>query len=150
MGKVARGLKKVVKPFVNFPAWMGWQRIRTVAGDVKVMLKDCFVPQQSERKESLEEAMQRLGLTEADIANKTKEFKLQALLYGVFCVVTQAYFIYLLMQENAWRGLIICGGIFILVLSLFFRAHFWLYQLKVRQLGCSLREWFHKGLLGKK
>ena len=107
-----------------------------------------IVPQKAKRTETFEEAMVRLRLSKADISQRTQEFKRLFIIFLVIFIVLLSYTVYLLSEGSIRPGLVSLVLTFI-VLAQIFRYHFWLFQIKQRKLGCTLREWFWQGLLGR-
>lgn len=149
MGRITQGIKKTVKPFVDIPAWMGFGFIKDSARNIKNMIIASFVPQQTETKESFDEAIARQRLTDADVARRKREFGILAFLMFLVVIAAFCYFIFLIINGH-WKGALVCFGVVLLAASLAFRYHFWRFQLEKRRLGCSFREWFNEGLLGRK
>lgn len=141
--KIARGFGKVIKPLVNFPAWMGWKQIKDGAVAIKAISKT-LVPSSkaSRRKETFEQAVARLRLSEADLQQRMKQFRMMALLYLAMGVGLFAYAIYLFINFSFMAGLL-SSVLTALALALFFRQHFWYFQMKQRKLGCTVKEWFY-------
>jgi intracellular multiplication protein IcmV len=108
-----------------------------------------FVPQHREAEESFEEAVGRLNLSEKDLKDKqTALHRLSRLMCGVALIIF-GYAMYQLYY-GGYRATIYSLAIMLIALALAFRYHFWYFQIKERKLGCTLKEWFKKGLMGGK
>ena len=149
--KIINGIKKVAKPFVDVPAWAGYDQLKASAKSISTSMKDLFVPKKSDKKETFEEAMQRLNLTEADLIARQKEFKRLIIIFSILGFIVLGYTFYLIWDRAFWGGLA-SFGLTVLVFSYSFRYHFWLFQIRQRKLGCTLREWLDSGFMmgGKK
>ncbi len=147
--KILSGIKKIVKPFVDIPSWMGYKQIAEGGRGIVGNIRSLFVPKTTENTETFEAAMERLKLTEADLAQRQKEFKRLIIIFSLLAIVFLVYTFYLLWVGVVTGG-VACFGLTILILSYSFRYHFWLFQIRQRKLGCTLREWLDSGFMGGK
>src|ERR1700675_4687965 len=104
--KIASGIKKVVKPFVDVPAWMGYRQLADVTKAIGGLFVDLFVPKKPETEEDFTAAMARLKLTEADIQQRAKDFKRLMTFFAVISCCVFIYTVYL-VWEGSWRGVLI-------------------------------------------
>lgn len=122
--------------------WVGWDYIVDTTEDYKNVVKNMATPAQPEMAETFEEAIQRLGLTETDLADRKKEFTRLFVFFIVLSLLIIGYGLYMAIQGNMISSLIaFCISIY--SLSQAFRFHFWLFQIKYRKLGCTLKEWMN-------
>lgn len=147
--KITRRIGKAVKPLVNFPLWMGYQTLKDTTRSLVALIKGLFIPRKAKYKESFAEAMQRLNLSDADIKHQQKVFRISLAVFLIIALVVFSYTVYLLL-EGSFRGGALGFALTLLSLTVCFRYHFWLFQMKQRRLGCTLREWLRQGLLGVK
>lgn len=146
--KVIRGVGKLVKPFVNFPSWMGLRQLSSSGKGIANTAKGIYQPDAGAnkvvRKETFAQAVKRLNLSEQDLQQRLKTFWNMTLVYifvalGLFgygaCLCFDGHF------AAAFLSFILTA----LALSLALRQHFWYFQIKQRRLGCSMKEWF-KGI----
>lgn len=117
-----------------------YERVKQQTKNISDIAKTVFEKQAPKRKESFEEALARLNLSEQDIHNRTKEFKR---LIAVFLFLFVGLLVYLLyaIYEKAWIASLGTSGILLFVCAQLFRYHFWLFQIKQQRLGCTFREW---------
>jgi intracellular multiplication protein IcmV len=143
-----RGIGKAFKPAVNVTAWLDTTRISETASYIAGFAKRTFTPVKPTTTETFAQAMTRFGLTEADIAQRKIEFRrlLWVSLFIFICIA--GYAIYLFFQTYVRAGLI-CSLVSLIALVQAIRYHFWLFQIKKRKLGCTLKEWFKQGILGQ-
>ncbi|STX29846.1 intracellular multiplication protein IcmV [Legionella beliardensis] len=142
------------KTIFNVRAWSDYDRIRAFTLYLGNGIKFLFVPQKKESASNealanFKEAMDAQNLTEADIlARQRGLYRLSILM----CVIAFGFFCYAMYH-------LFYGGIFAVIISLVlmlvalvlaFRYHFWYYQIRERKLGCTFREWYSQGFLGKK
>lgn len=140
MAKIMRGIGKVVKPVVNFPAWMGWRQIAGTGRDIKDLGKALLTKSTAKQSETFAEAMQRLHLSEQDIQQRAKLFFRMSCFYCAVAVALFIYVVYLLYTAHfaaAFLSLLLT----VLSLALAFRQNFWYFQIKQRRLGCTVKEW---------
>lgn len=145
--KIFNGVKRVVKPFVDVPTWVGYKQIAEQAKTIGKSVKSLFVPVKSERTETFEESMARLKLTEEDLKARQKEFKRLIILLSIIGFAVLGYTFYLFMT-GSFAGGIASFALTILIFSYSFRYHFWLFQIRRRKLGCTLREWLDSSFIG--
>lgn len=91
--------------------------------------------------EDFEEARARLHLSEEDLISQLNQYKNLALFFSFLSFTVFIYFIYLVYRSN-FMGACMTFGISLFGLSQAFRYHFWMYQIKRKKLGCTLKEWW--------
>jgi intracellular multiplication protein IcmV len=144
------GIKKIIKPFVDVPKWIGYRQLAKTNRDLFSFVRKFFVPERATTEESFDAALLRLKVTEADLVQRLKEFRRLMWIWITLFSICLAYSIYLL-SENALRGFFPCVGLGLVILTQVFRYHFWIFQIKHRRLGCTFRDWFNAYFLsGKK
>lgn len=140
--KVFKFLGKFVKPFVNFPQWLGWKQIVSSTRALKELAKTAFQISKGEsRKESFEQAVSRLRLTEEDLKKRKKMFLRMALFYFLIGAGLFGYGIYLFVSTPYFLGGLLTLILSMLMFTYAYREHFWYFQLKARKLGCSFNDW---------
>lgn len=147
------GLGKMVKPLVNVPKWMNTQQITTDAGYISSLIKKLATPQKAKVKETFEESMARLQLTETDIKTRYSEFKRLAIIFFTIFVALLAYLFYLIFDSSgtvAGRAILLNIVVCLITLIQFIRFHYWMFQIKKRKLGCGIKAYFLGGILGLK
>jgi len=147
--KIINGVKKVAKPFIDVPTWIGYKQIAEGARGIANSVKSLFIPQKADKAESFEEAMVRLKLTEADLVQRQKEFQRLVIILTIVGFGVLGYTFYLFWVGSLTGG-IASLALTVLVFSYSFRYHFWLFQIRQRKLGCTLREWLDSGFMGGK
>lgn len=144
------GFKSALKTMVDVPRWMGVAQLKNSWSVITQLAADIFLPKKSDKPpEDFDAALQRLHLTETQLAERHTEFKRLVLIFGGASILLWLYTFYLLFNASfLFASLAALASSFLLAQT--FRYHFWLFQLNKRKLGCSFTEWFHEGLLGKK
>jgi len=142
------GIKNFIKPFIAVRTWTDADHHIETGRNLKAVFKRLFTPAKAEREESFQQAMDRLDIEDKDLRTRLKEF---LFLVAVFLIVAMLLFIYTvhLVMQLHFRAAAMALGATFLSLSLAIRYDFWRFQIKQQKLGCTLREWFSKGLLGR-
>jgi intracellular multiplication protein IcmV len=129
---------------VNFKvtSWMGLDQVKSIGRNVAGMGRQIFTPNQAEYTETFEEALVRLNITEAQLEQRRKEFTRLMIIYILVACALFTYSIYVIYAHKNIMGFIMSFAITLFALTHVFRYHFWIYQIKHKKLGCTLREWF--------
>lgn len=135
--RAARGL---YKNFFNVSAWLSFDYMKNSFASMYALLKSIFQKPESTRQESFEQAMLRMNLSEKDIDQRYEQSKRLSWLYATMMSVIWAYSLYLFLVAPLLSGALafVVGGICALK---FVKMRFWMYQIRERRLGCSLRDW---------
>lgn len=146
--QIIQGVKRILKPLVDFPTWMGYRMLIDNGKSVIEGVKDLFIPAKPQRTESFEEAINRLGLTNKNIDSQKKIFLALSLFWGLIAI---GAFIYAssLFLNGGFKGGLFALALTFLAVILCFRYHFWYFQVKQRLLGASFKLWLNS-LLGIK
>ncbi|MFO1258847.1 MAG: type IVB secretion system protein IcmV [Gammaproteobacteria bacterium] len=142
------GVKKAAgKVFdVRVDRWMSFSALKENTQNTKSLIKDVFTPEKAQRKETFEQAMARLKLSEADLAQRKKEFTHLFSFFLILGLSIVGYAIYMAFTARYMVSFIsLCVALYAFAQS--FRFHFWLFQIKNRKLGCTIQEWFHSKIL---
>lgn len=141
---------RIFRTIFNPKAWMDYEQVKGATEYLGKGAQKLFTLQEKSRDEKpFEEVMKEQGINEAQLLKQTVSLQRLAWLMLLVAFGVFSYAMYLLAL-GSYHGSVASLVIFFVVLSLSFRYHYWFYQLKNRQLGCSLREWFICGLLGVK
>lgn len=141
---------RIFKRILNIRAWIDYDRVKSITMYLIDGLKKLFIPSSEKgKKESFEVAVKKLHLNEQQLIDKKKA--LIRLTY-LMCFLALTIFLYAIYQSvyGSWKAVIVSFVITWLALILAFRYHFWYYQIKERKLGCTLKEWYRQGLIGKR
>jgi intracellular multiplication protein IcmV len=138
-----------IKAFVNPRAWVGYDMMKEVFYYLLDAFSKFFVRKQGKQYNKIDDVMIKLSLSEKDILERKKGFFLMAIIMLVVSLLVFGYTLYHLLYRQ-YLAVGIGSVVLLLSLTFAFRYHFWYFQLKERKLGCSLGEWFRKGLLGAK
>lgn len=133
----------------NVRTWVDFDRMKGFTSYLTQGFRKMFIPQKQETGESFEQAMTRLNLNEKDLKSRQSALYRLSLLMCVAAFFIFAYGIYHLFT-GGYKATIISLAVMLIAIALAFRYHFWYFQIKERKLGCTLKEWYRKGLMGGK
>jgi intracellular multiplication protein IcmV len=140
---------EVLKQFFNLRVWFDYDRTRTFLIYVVNGLVRLLRLQPKPASQSFDVVLKELKLAPEDLKNKQRALLRLCVFMLALASAAFAYALYLLLF-GAFKAAFVCVAIILLALVLSFRYHFWYFQIKERKLGCTIREWFEIGLLGKK
>lgn len=139
----------ILKNIFNIRWWIDYDRLKTYTAYLGNGFKKMFVPQQAEQNESFETAVKEYNLTEKELFSKQRALYRLSILMALVALFMLGYAGYHVFYGSI-RATIISVVVMLIALVLAFRYHFWYFQIKQRQLGCSFRQWYKQGLLGEK
>lgn len=91
-------------------------------------------------KVSFESQVKKYKLSSEDLIKKESMFVRHSIIYLILGVLIFFYGCYFLSQSQLY-SCSLCWSLSLLLFSLAFRAHFWFYQIKTRQLGANIKDW---------
>ena len=132
----------VFKSFVDVRRWVFYDEIINNAKIIVNLGKSVLMLEKNPiTKETFAEAVERLQLSENDLALKEKHFFQFTLSYLIIGFLLLCYATYLLW----FAGVLMVGSAVIIMALLMFvyayREHFWFMQIRKRKLGCGFIEW---------
>ncbi len=130
----------VVKSVVDVKSWLGYDRLKGDSKDLLGIIKTGFSAQKTSYKETFEEALIRQNISENDLPNLVHRYKIQMFLYILFATIISIYMLYLFWGVHLFVGFIT----FMIVILFIVKAcsiHFYIFQIRNRKLGCTLKEW---------
>ncbi len=122
--------------------WVAYDEIKDSSQRLFRIGRAIFTPEQAEQKETFEEALERLNLTEQQLTARRKEFTRLMIIYLLLACAVFAYSVYIVYVHKNIKGFMMGFCTTIFALSQAFRYHFWVFQIKNRKLGCSISDWF--------
>lgn len=137
MGKIS----KVFKSMIDVPSWMGASTLKDSAKGIKDLGRTLFVPAKSDREETYEQAVARMGLTAEHLEKRKRSFLIASIVYFLAGLAFLSYTAYLFIR-GAHVAILLSGVLSLVAFSLAIRENFWYFQMRERRLGCSLKEWF--------
>ena len=148
MAKEKSQTRRLLRTIFNPKVWMDLDQVKHSTNYITNGTKKLFTMKEKVSVgEGFDATMKRLGIDNAGIEKQKKSlFRLSLLMVFLsFCVFSYSM---TLIYSGSFHSAAASLVIFLVILALAFRYHFWYYQLKVRRLGCGLTEWFMSGLLG--
>lgn len=139
--------KTLLNRIFNVRAWMDWDRMKTGGKFLEEGAKKLFVPRPARPVETFEEAMQRMKLTEADLALRRRALFRMSIMMACLSMGLLIYFFYHIFYGSLHAAFLTLA-LSLLAAALGFRYHFWYFQIKSRKLGCTFHEWYRQGLMG--
>lgn len=134
-------VKKFFKTFVDVKKWSSYDDVsasaKTTVGLYRRLL---FSKPKLEHKETYEESVVRLGLSETQLAERKKIFLYSALTYLAFTLAFFTYFIYLLMHAHLYAAFFEFILMSLIAIAAY-REHFWYMQMEKKKLGCNFYDW---------
>ena len=143
-----RATGKVMGLMFNFRVdkWLGYKNLKNTSFSLVATIKYIFTVQNANIRESFAESLHRLNITEQDLIKKRQQFYHLMLCYLLMSAMMTIYAIYL-----AFNGMILSFitslALTCLCLCHYFRYSFWLFQIKHKKLGCSLKEWLNGNII---
>ena len=138
------GLKNAGGYVFNFKVnkWLGVDQIKDSTRNIKEVGRTIFIPQQADFPETFEEALVRLNITAEQLEQRKKEFTRLMIIYLLVAAIIFGYGIYIVAYYRNFMGFFMAFAITLYALTHAFRYNFWIYQIKNKKLGCTLRDWF--------
>jgi intracellular multiplication protein IcmV len=137
------------KKALNFRLWVDFDRIKAFGFYLWNGAKVILVPQEAKKKTSFHAVVKSMHLTEEDLLLKQQALLRLSRIMVCMSGLVFLYALYLLFQAYFHTALL-SFVVSLLALVFSFRYHFWYFQIKTRQLGCTFEEWYQQGLWGKK
>jgi len=142
---ILRKVGNVFGHIINIRAdkWFDIETRKKSAQDTYKYSKAVFTVDKPVQEETFAEAMQRLQLTEKDITNLAASYQRNMIIFSIMAVGIFLYSLYLVIAGNI-TGFCLSLAITVYACLQLFRNHFWLFQIKKRKLGCTLKEWLNE------
>jgi len=142
---------RIFKSIFNVRTWSDYDRIKSFTTYLVNGFKKLFIPQKKAAGsgDTFKKAMKDYNLSEDDLIIQQNALWRWSILMVVITLCIFSYSVYSIFNGSI-KAFIVSFVVSLISLTLAFRYHFWYYQIKVRKLGCSVREWYRQGLLGEK
>lgn len=136
-----RKRRGVIKTVFNPRGWMSYDDVKESGREVKDLVKDVTDVRKPGRKETFEQAMKRMKLSEEDIQVRMKQLLLSSRIYCGAAVLVLFYSLFTLFYAGNFWTFLMAAIISVLGFALAFRDSFYYFQMKRRKLGCTVKEW---------
>ena len=137
---MAKPVRNFLKSAVDVPRWLAWDQIAEAGKNLTKTAKDTFVPPTARHRETFEEAMVRLRLSEEQIEKQRKAFLGSSVVYLAIGGAVFAYAVYLALDGHVMATLF-SGVLAALCWTYAYRESFWYMQMTQRRLGCTVKGW---------
>ena len=116
-----RGLRYWTRSIFNVPRWVGWNEIKRNAENIQSLYRSFFTSKPvSLYRETFEQAIERMGLTEHSLVVIQKNYFTRSLFYGLMLLLCLLYHCYLCVGHH-WSAAIVMFSIDFMLFSFFFR-----------------------------
>ena len=143
--------RKVITSIFNVRGWLDYDRIRAFTSYLGTGIKKMTVPQKptaKNKRQSFSDMAIKMGLTKEQLQARGKGLYRLSLLMSAIGLCLFGYCIYHLFYAS-FKAAIVSFVVSLIAEVLAFRYHFWYFQIKEHKLGCTFKEWYQQGLLGK-
>ena len=136
---IKKGLDTIF--YIRPKKWVSWDFVSKNTSQNLDLVKQAFQVTKPQRKESFKQAMHRHGVNEHEILKIQYRYTMFSYFFLTIALGIVLYAVQgLLNQEFHKFFAAVCLAVF--VLSLSFRYNFWAYQIKMKKLGCTFKEWW--------
>ena len=135
--------KDKTKKHLNVSEWANYDGVRESASWLVTLCRKVFKITEPTHRETFDDAMRRLKLTEENIQQRRRFFRFMTWLYSFFFSALLIYtHVYLYAQTDSLSFLLVGYCVSLVLLAQAFRYSYWHCQVAKRQLGCTLKVWF--------
>lgn len=140
------GTKKVFGHVVNFKVhqWVDSNYHKNVFKYLADYTKSVFSKDEKITPETFEQAIDRLQITEVDLANRKKEFTRLFIIFLVISLSLFSYTMFITIKYSNIYSFVLGIGVTVLSLANTFKYHFWLTQINKKKLGLTFKEWLNQ------
>lgn len=137
------GTKKVFGHVVNFKVhkWIDSNYHKNIFKYLTDYTKSIFSKDERLQQETFEQAIDRLQITEEDLANRKKEFTRLFIIFLVISLSLFSYTMFITITYSNIYSFVLGIGVTVLSLANTFKYHFWLTQINKKKLGLTFKEW---------
>lgn len=138
---IRKALKITRKTFFDPKGWLDWNFLKTETTSLYGAARTTFEIPKEGQAETFDEAMIRLGLTDADVQRIYSRYRKFAFFFLFLSVILFMYGFFLLFSLGPFSGWILALAVCALFLSQAFRFDFWAFQIRNHKLGATIDEW---------
>lgn len=137
-----RGAKNVLGHMFNtdVKGWLGYDNVKREFNSTLNLAQSLITPEVATHKETFEQAVARLGLSEQDLKEQKSGMMRNAIIFVLFAVALLIYGFWQLYNHHFIAALIV-SCLMLYCLTQAFRFHFWVFQIEQRKLGCTFKQW---------
>ncbi|OGV27748.1 MAG: hypothetical protein A3F18_00745 [Legionellales bacterium RIFCSPHIGHO2_12_FULL_37_14] len=152
MSKSFKHSRGIVGFFFRFSEWLDVERNTSMMQFIAEKARNFFnyVPKNTKKQhQEFAKAQNEFGLSIKEIDQQAKRLRVWSIILLLFAIVIGAIGVYEFTQ-----GLYLASVVTIIMMGISlimaFRYHFLGFEMRQRKLGCSFKEWFTQGLMGRK
>lgn len=134
---------------INPRAWLGYDHLKSSTDALWNSVDSLFKPAVSDVHDDFDSAVNDLGLNELILRKKQQAFLRLSLLAVFLMFVVLVYAGYQLVHHH-YLSFFPSIVLALICVAIAFRYHFWYFQIKTAQLGCTFNDWLDYMTLGKK
>jgi hypothetical protein len=139
--KIFRAMGRIIFPIRNVKRALGLSELKQSIENTRGAAKEIFQPRKKQIiKETFEQALVRLQLTEPMLKQRRKSLIITIVVYAALAVGFLVYAFYLLFT-GLLLGAFISFVLTFTAVGFVFRDHFWYVQITCRRLGMSFKDW---------
>ncbi len=130
----------MVRSVVDVKTWIGYDQLKSTSKGLVHIIKPMYTVQKATFQETFEEALARLHIEEANLPRIIRQYQYRLYFFlfsGAICLI---YLLYLVFEVHLVPAFV---TLFIVALLLIkaAEAHFYIFQIKNKKLGCTIDEW---------
>lgn len=141
--------RQAVKRFFDFSAWFDARGLKDNTTYLIENIKRMFIISPPGEKRRVEEVAKEAGLSKSEVVKRARGLWWMSVMMVLVACCVFAYTIYHVIHLN-YLAISVSAVLTLLSLGFAFRYHFWYYQIKRGEFGCTFNEWFKHGFLGAK
>ncbi|MBX3709834.1 MAG: hypothetical protein KIT56_05270 [Gammaproteobacteria bacterium] len=129
------------KTFFNPAGWIDYPFLKMQNAVIYSIIKTLFTSDTPEKRETFEQAVKRLALTEDDVKKTITAYHVYTFIFIVLGFLVFAYAFYLLFGPHSIAGWLLGLGASGLFFGQAFKYDFWALQMQQRKLGMTFNQW---------
>ena len=142
-------IKATAKFLFDVPAWIGVDNIRISTHWLLQLIRRTFrVQQANAHPADFSAAMERMGVSEAELPAQEKRFLWSSLVFFCLALLSLFYTVYLWSHSS----FLVTTAAFVVFALFLIRSYFyslWRLQIQQKRLGCTFKDWLAWLLRGK-
>lgn len=132
--------KRFFRKHLDFPKWMGLKDVFSRMKLIPALYANLTAVKKETYKETYEEAVVRLSLSQEEINKKKNQYLMASSIYVLFGLLSLVYAVSFLKTVK-WYGCFLATMVAIIFFAHAFQTHFWYTQMRKKKLGINFREW---------
>jgi intracellular multiplication protein IcmV len=142
-------VKSMLASMFQIRTWSMYDNLMAFLKYLSKGAKKLFVISEPEGKLKFEKVMQKKHVSEKTLEVQRAALYRLSIILLFTAIVIFSYSIYCIINQGV-RQFFMSLSLSAVALSFAFRYHYYYYQLKTKQLGCSIKQWWKKGVVHSK